>query len=66
VIKSEAGRVLATVKDMLERHIGVPITPELATGIYHTLNHELTPMVVPDAPPKKIPAKKPSRSKKPV
>lgn len=43
--EKEAEAVLAKVRDKLNRHVSCTLTPELATGIYHTLRSEIAAMV---------------------
>lgn len=61
--ENEAETVLAMVKDKLQRHVSCVLTPELATGIYHTLRHDVAAMVDAQKAPAATARKSPARKK---
>lgn len=57
---TETNTILDKLQDILERHIGARITPELGTGILTTMNKEIGLLAV--APSTKQTTKKPTKA----
>lgn len=57
----EANKIMNQLQDILERHVGIPLTPELATGIHAMVNQNVGAMVEQEAPAPK--ARKPAAKK---
>lgn len=50
---AEATKIMTQLQDILERHVGIPLTPELATGIHAMVNQNVCGMVEQEAQAKK-------------
>lgn len=55
--KSESDRVMLRLRNMLQSHVGIPLTPELATGMLTTMRVEVESMIEPEKK-KRAPRKK--------